>query len=399
MKKFLVICGLILSIVSAQKTSDEIQHEIDTRNLSLEQLRKEIETVEGRLNYKESQARAGEEILVELNRKIDLTEKLIKSLAREERIYSEKIQLTTISITDKKENLVYLRDQMRKRMVYLYENGHPSLIEIIFLSANLNEMVYRIRYLDILDKQDDILESKINNTIQGLEVENHKYSQELTNKRSLRVEKEDESNKLESDIRYRNEVLARIKLDKSSLQVKLSDKQKKIKELENFLTRLLQDKKAAKVREDELVRIRSMQNMATTGNFSGLKGRLSWPVEGKIVSHFGTQRNTELNTVTESPGIDIRSAPGTPVKSVLDGLVTKITYLRGYGNVIIIDHGGGYQTVYANVDAIEVHEKEYIQMGSTIAHVAPNGTDEPRLHFEIYGDHSKLDPEKWLTRR
>ena len=87
-------------------------------------------------------------------------------------------------------------------------------------------------------------------------------------------------------------------------------------------------------------------------------GKLSWPVEGRIISKFGIIRNPDTGTVTENVGIDIQAASGTRVKSVLDGVVSTITYIRGHGNIVIIDHGGGFSTVYAHIEKIVCYSME-----------------------------------------
>ncbi len=399
MKQILVIFILFLSFLSGQKTSEEIQHEIDTQNRSLEQLRKEILAVEKRILQKESETRNAEEILSELNRKIDLTEKLIRSLGREERMYSERINQTQHRIALKSDELSRLKYQMRKRMIYLYQYGHPSLLETIFYSRNWNDIVYRIKYLEILKDRESGLSGSIELNIADLKSENERYQGELNDKQRLREEKEKEIKNLQSDILRRNEYLATVQFEQSELQKKLEQRQTQVRDMEDMIEKLLKDKQAARVREEELIRMRALQNMATTGNFSALQGSLPWPAAGTVISHYGMRKNTQLKTVTENPGIDISVPAGTEVSSVLDGIVTKITFLRGFGNVIIVDHGGGYQTVYAHVDQIRVSEKEYITSGSVMAVVAKNGSEASKLHFEIYGNNAKLDPEKWLVKQ
>ena len=108
----------------------------------------------------------------------------------------------------------------------------------------------------------------------------------------------------------------------------------------------------------------------------------------------------DTGVVIENVGVDIRATSGTPVQSVLDGVVSTVTYIRGHGNIIIIDHGGGFSTVYAQIDNISVHENEYIQMGNTIASVAIlEENTQAILHFEIWGNQKILNPEHWLIRR
>ena len=173
-----------------------------------------------------------------------------------------------------------------------------------------------------------------------------------------------------------------------------------IAEMEALIKKLYTDKDAMKKREEELARIRAEQNRATTGNFAKMKGRLAWPVQGRVIGKFGTTRNPDTGVVTENVGVDIRVISGTAVKSVLDGVVSTITYIRGHGNIIIIDHGGGFSTVYAQIDNITVHENEYVQMDNPIASVAnPEENTPAKLHFEVWGNQKKLNPEHWLTKK
>ena len=96
----------------------------------------------------------------------------------------------------------------------------------------------------------------------------------------------------------------------------------------------------------------------------------------------------------------IQATSGTPVKSVLDGVVSTITFIRGHGNIVIIDHGGGFSTVYAHIEKINVIENDYVQIGDVFAVVAtPKSGDSSKLHFEVWGNQQKLNPMKWLVSR
>ncbi|MCK4689209.1 MAG: M23 family metallopeptidase, partial [Candidatus Marinimicrobia bacterium] len=114
----------------------------------------------------------------------------------------------------------------------------------------------------------------------------------------------------------------------------------------------------------------------------------------------GIQKNPVLKTITENSGIDIKAEKGTPVKAILDGVVTTITYIRGFGNTIIIDHGSGFYTVYTHVENVHIYEKQYISTGTIIANVGESGTlSGSILHFEIWKNKIKLNPEDWLAKR
>ena len=160
------------------------------------------------------------------------------------------------------------------------------------------------------------------------------------------------------------------------------------------------EKKALKKREEELAQIRAKLNKSTTGNFAKMKGKLPWPTDGYIINKFGLQKNNVLNTVYENIGIDIKTKRGASVYSVLDGFISKISYVdKNYGNIIIVDHGGGYYTVYSNIDNIQVNEKDYVKALQKIAKVTKNESNEHILHFEVWGNQENLNPELWLNKK
>ena len=402
MKKYLnffAISFLFFSVIAAEQKSEDIRKDIINQNKELNKLRKDIIDVEKKINKKTKDAISTTELLINLENKMILTEKLIKSLKKEERYTGELIQITKSNISKKEKHVSNLRKQMTKRVVHIYKNGIPSLTETILSSKNWNEIIYRTKYLKVISEFEKKMINEIETTLNDLNFEKESYEKALNKKKSLRNEHQNESKKLESDKKKKEIYLSKIKNEKSNLEKKLAQKQKLVKEIENLVSKLQKDEKEMKRREDELAKIRSEKKKPTNGNFISLKGKMPWPVDGKIISHFGKQTNKELNTVTESSGIDIEASPGTPVEAVLDGMVTTITYLRGYGNLIIIDHGSGYFSVYANIEKIQYTENEYVQQYSILGYVANNKQEFNKFHFEIWGNNTKLNPEKWLIKK
>ena len=126
----------------------------------------------------------------------------------------------------------------------------------------------------------------------------------------------------------------------------------------------------------------------------------AWPAEGRVITKFGRQWNPKLKTTTENPGIDIKGKPGSEVQAVLGGIVTTITFIRGFGTTIIIDHGSGFYTVYSHVTNVQTNQDSQVRAGDVIAYMGDSGSiNGSQLHFEIYGQGVKLNPEKWLRKR
>ena len=392
---------LSLTILSGdEKSSKEIQRDIDSRKSDLRSLRNEIKDIEERLHLKNKEAISSTEILLDLENKISLTEKLIRSLNKEERYISELIQKTEQQIWEMEALLSKLKNQLTQRLQYLYVHGRPTILETVLLAEDWNNAIYRIKYLDVLAVHEKKLRKQMKQTLAELADEKEKLIIERNRKTSLLNEKKREGSNLEQDKKERKKILSIIKRDKGKLEKSRSAKSQMIAEMEALIKKLYTDKDAMKKREEELARIRAEQNRATTGNFAKMKGRLAWPVQGRVIGKFGTTRNPDTGVVTENVGVDIQGISGTAVKSVLDGVVSTITYIRGHGNIIIIDHGGGFSTVYAQIDNITVHENEYVQMGNPIASVEiPEGNTSAKLHFEVWGNQKKLNPEHWLTKK
>ena len=392
---------LSLTILSGdEKSSKDIQRDIDSRKSDLQSLRNEIKDIEERLHLKNKEAISNTEILLDLENKISLTEKLIRSLNKEERYISELIQKTEQQIGEMEALLSKLKNQLTQRLQYLYVHGRPTVLETVLLAEDWNNAIYRIKYLDVLAVHEKKLRKQMKQTLAELADEKAKLVIERNRKTSLLNEKKREGSNLEQDKKERKKILSIIKRDKGKLEKSRSAKSQMIAEMEALIKKLYTDKDAMKKREEELARIRAEQNRATTGNFAKMKGRLAWPVQGRVIGKFGTTRNPDTGVVTENVGVDIQVKGGTAVKSVLDGVVSTITYIRGHGNIIIIDHGGGFSTVYAQIDNITVHENEYVQMDNPIASVAnPEENTPAKLHFEVWGNQKKLNPEHWLTKK
>lgn len=141
--------------------------------------------------------------------------------------------------------------------------------------------------------------------------------------------------------------------------------------------------------------IRQPAGPSPTGvSFAQLRGRMRFPVRGELVGRFGAPR-AEGGTAWR--GVFIRAAGGAEVRAVAGGEVVFSDWLRGYGNLIIVDHGGDYLTIYGNNDALLRELGDNIAGGDTIARVgASGGGSESGLYFEIRHRGQPLDPMKWV---
>jgi murein DD-endopeptidase MepM/ murein hydrolase activator NlpD len=134
--------------------------------------------------------------------------------------------------------------------------------------------------------------------------------------------------------------------------------------------------------------------------FGGLRGRLPWPTDGRVVAAFGAQVHPRFGTRTFRGGIDIEAGEGTVVTAVYAGHVVYTGWFKGYGNLIILDHGNEYYTLYAHVSEMAVKEGDDVRQGQRIGSVGDTGSlSGARLYFEVRYQGKPQDPEQWLRHK
>jgi septal ring factor EnvC (AmiA/AmiB activator) len=138
-------------------------------------------------------------------------------------------------------------------------------------------------------------------------------------------------------------------------------------------------------------------HMAGRHEFSQLKGLLNLPVKGKIIFLYGPYRSTRYHVVNFYSGINIQADRGEPVHAISEGVTLFSNWFKGYGNMVIIDHGNHYYTVYAHLEEIFKSPGDSVQAGEVIATVGDTGSlSGPGLHFEVRHHGKPLDPMLWI---
>ncbi|MBU2452136.1 MAG: M23 family metallopeptidase, partial [Proteobacteria bacterium] len=212
------------------------------------------------------------------------------------------------------------------------------------------------------------------------------------------------------EMELQKEILAKTSLETQfNDQIRINQKETLKKEL--ILKEIRQKKKLSlaaveSLKEAELQldnRISSIQkgeaSSFSTSSFSSHKGRLLIPVKGDVISDFGPSSTGDYKSFTFQKGIDIRVERGEPVKSVFKGEIMFAQWLKGYGNLLIIDHGDNYYTLYAHVEEIFKQKGETVETGEVIATAGDTGSIKGMcLHFEVRHHGKPVNPMKWLRK-
>ena len=387
---------LLLSLLLAQSDDRDYNEELRYQNNAINSLKTEIRQLRSKIKTAESRERTASNRISSIDEEISLTSKLIKSLEVEEGKTREKIFQLRNEILDKEQRLDALRKRYKERVVNSYLKGRLTDLERVFSSTTWRQAIYRAQYLKVISDIEKKMAKKIERLLIGISKQKLELEAALRDNLLLKKDKEKEMSSYRNMRINREKELNRIRTDKKALSNYISEKEAGVNQLESIIKRVLEDK--ARFEREE--RIRQQQEALKTKSFKSLAGQLPWPANGRIIAKFGRQWNPKLKTTTENPGIDIKGQPGSSIKTILGGVVTTITYIRGYGTTIIIDHGGGFYTVYSHVANIQTSVDSEVKNGEIIAYMGDSGSiNGSKLHFEIWGKGQKLDPEKWLRKK
>jgi septal ring factor EnvC (AmiA/AmiB activator) len=212
---------------------------------------------------------------------------------------------------------------------------------------------------------------------------------------TLRAEATREQAEVDREAGRRRILLARVRDERAYHERMVGELTEASRRLEAFI----RDLQAKQRRLAKIPPPRAPGETPSVG-FGNLRGRLPWPTDGRIVSAYGPQVHPRFGTKTFRNGVDIEANQGTDVAAVYAGHVVYTGWFKGYGNLIILDHGSEYYTLYAHVAEILVKEGDDVRPAQRIGTVGDTGSlVGPRLYFEVRYQGKPQDPEQWLRQR
>lgn len=281
-----------------------------------------------------------------------------------------------------KAEIADVKNDFDKRLVALYKYHNRSGLRILLSSRTYNDFLRQDKLLnrivtddynlikDTLRKIDDRIESekKLREQRNRLLKEKEEYA-----KRTLRIAsaKEDKIS-----------LLKKTRQEKELQLAAISELKRYARELQSFIDRLPEEEK---------------DFHALTRKFSSMKGKLPFPVKGPILTRFGRKEHAELHTFTFQKGIEIKAPEGREIKSIFEGKVIFADWFKGYGNLLIINHGEKYYSLSAHASRLFKKTGDLVGQGETVALVGDtNSLKGSCLYFEIRHQGKPMDPLEWL---
>jgi septal ring factor EnvC (AmiA/AmiB activator) len=292
-------------------------------------------------------------------------------------------------------------DVLGRRLRALYKlQVQGGVLPIVLSGADPVEQAVQLRHLTTLASVDARLIREYRVTSEVLADRKGRVEARGREMASLRSEADQERAEFDQEAAKRRALLAKVQSERAYHDRMVGELSEATRRLEAFIRDLQEKQRRAVAKVPPPSRpARPAPGDAGPG-FASLRGRLAWPADGRVVAEYGPQVNPRFGTKTFRNGIDIEAGEGSNIAAVFPGQVVYTGWFRGYGNLIIVDHGGEYYTVYAHAADIRVTEGDEVKQGQIIGTVGDTGSLQgPRLYFEVRHEGKPQDPTQWLRPR
>ena len=407
-RKYLLYVSLICSqaLFSQDKDSLKKQKQI---------LEKEINLTTNLLDKTKKNKNKSLNYLKFISTQINNQKKLVKTLSTEIRINEKEIIKTEKEIfnvkrriSTEKKNYIKLKEEYAKMIYSMFLNKALRNSVIFIVSArDFNQAIKRIQYLKQYssfrkNQTNKIKESKAK-LISGqniLEEQRLKLLNEKIRKKQLINEKKKNLEKTNANKKIKEGLVNDLKRSEKQILQQLKSQRIKAQELEEKIKKIIAEeiRKAKEAIKDKKYNDLNSESAVLSNKFADNKGKLPWPIDnGVVVGKYGKQKHEVFSSVeTFNNGIDIATNKNTAVRSIFDGKISRIFFIKGEGRAVLINHGS-YFTVYSGLKEITVQVNEKIMANEKIGVVATQEKEEKtELHFEIWNGYEKQDPTKWL---
>jgi murein DD-endopeptidase MepM/ murein hydrolase activator NlpD len=366
----LLLLGAVLTPALAQRDESGLRADIRANRARIGAIKKKLEEAtrrEQELSRKLAQTRT---------RKVKAEDDLAKTVAKlsdaQERLRELKMRIKYTSL-----RLLRAQHALEKRLRAIYLEGEVSYMAVLLQSDDFTDFLNQADYLERIIKTDAELIDSVKSHKATLDSQKTSARAAVIELAKLRMRKQD---KVES--------LARLQAAQDDLYFRLEEHQAKlsarIDEMEHITL-----KKEKELRE--MIKRRSAH--LPPGVVPPSAGGLIYPVNGPITSPFGYRIHPITGSSRFHAGIDFGVGYGVPIQAADNGLVIEAGWVGGYGNTVILDHGGGWTTLYAHASSLNVSAGQTVQRGQTVSFVGSTGMSTgPHLHFEVRFQGNPLDP-------
>jgi len=327
-------------------------------------------------------------------------ERSLTSLQGELKVVESGVNITRNQIQEMLVELEKKRVQIARRVSSLYKAGEMGNVRMFFSSGSIPQVLENHRYMKAVLENDRKLFQDYQGRLNELKGLKASLEKEAARKERLSENIRQKKQEIETEKSRKAEYLSQVRLDRKGYQSSLQELQANARRLQSMVERLEARSRKSYNQKDEkkvLVPGKNAQPPLTDKGFGAQRGRLLLPAKGEVVSNFGKHKHPEFNSFTFNNGISIAAPLNADVRTVYDGEVIFADRFKGYGNMVIVDHGGGYFTLYAHTSSILKKVGSSVHKNDVIAHVGDSDSSTgAQLYFEIRYQGKPVDPGPWL---
>ena len=350
---------------------------------SLEEEKAKLEDVQQQLQNKDAQREskkkevksAIDELMVAQNQLAE-AQKALQAVEDQQNSLELKIKTTKITIEKNKKELEKTKKIYSKRLREIYINGQINYLDVLLGAKDFSDFSSRMYLLQRIIARDISLLSKLEDQ-----------------KRNLNSQQE----ALEEDKKQLDKVHADVDAKKKTVEAKAAERRALYDKALAEQNRLEQEYNDLMETSNNIASmIKNWEQSGTLGSVNG-SGRFIWPIHGEITSPYGWRTHPIFGTQIFHSGIDIAADYGDPILAADSGTVVYAGWMGGYGNAVMIDHGGGLVTLYGHNTAVLVSEGQAVDKGQVIAHAGSTGySTGPHCHFEVRLHGETVNPMSYL---
>ena len=334
-------------------------------------------------------------------RNLEQKESDLGRLSRDLRGVESSLDHTGREIQDVTEEANRKRIEIERRLSSLYKAGELGALRMFFSAESFPQLAENIRYMRSILENDQRIFLEYSQKIDQLKTLKADLERDALKKEHIMGGIERKKREIEEEKNKKAAYLGKVRQDRKSYEASLKELQANASRLQAMITRLdaLNRRKLSSRHEKPGSRLKPLAELPPVPDrgFASQKGRMPLPVRGEIIESYGKHKHPEFNSFTFSKGLSISASSGTEIKAIYEGTVIFADYFKGFGNMIIVDHGGGYFTLYAHASRLakkvgaEVVRQEIIGAVGDV-----DSSKGSMLYFEIRHQGKPVDPAGWV---
>lgn len=361
----------------------DLQGQIDSSRLEQENWQQVIEDVSAKLK--------------QIQADLDAANARLQSIQTKQAEINAQIAQTQNEIVKMEAYLKTRQDVLNRRVRAIYMHGQLNYLEVILGANSFSDFANRVELLKRVIRSDYNLILEIQRQKAAIEAKKAQLEEDKRQLDALAAEAEKTRQEIAKKKAEQQKVLDAAKSNKAAAAQMEQDLNAQLASVRNLIQQRLAAAEAARQAAQQQAASDDEGGGGSDDNYVQGTGAMGWPCSGPITSPFGYRTHPIFGTTIFHAGIDIGVDYGTPIHAADSGVVVYSGWISGYGNAVIIDHGGGISTLYGHNQSLAVSEGQSVSKGSVIAYAGSTGNSTgPHCHFEVDVNGSPVNPMGYL---